>query len=115
LAERPKRIVFMGRKAKSKGVGDLIDAMQLVWSEMPDAELRIAGVRLPETAEVDRQIAALPDAWRHQVKDVGTIFEAEKSEFFRIGTLSCPAVEVRIVWDGDSRSMGACHAGRHAG
>jgi glycogen(starch) synthase len=83
LTERPKRIVFMGRKAKSKGIGDLIDAMQLVWNEMPDAELWIAGVRIPETAEIDRQIAALPDAWRHQVKDVGTIFEAEKSEFFR--------------------------------
>src|SRR5262249_8833701 len=83
LAERPKRIVFLGRKAKSKGIGDLIEAMQVVWREMPDAELWIAGVRLPETAEIDRQIAALPDAWRSQVRDIGTLLGAEKSEFLR--------------------------------
>ncbi len=82
-AERPRRVVFLGRKAKSKGIGDLIDAMRVVWSKMPAAELWIAGVRLPETAEIDRQIAALPDPWRHQVHDVGTILGAEKSEFLR--------------------------------
>lgn len=79
FGERPNRVVFLGRKAKSKGISDLIDAMRNVWAVFPDTELYIAGVRLPETAEIDRRIARLPDHWRQQVKDIGTIVDGQKS------------------------------------
>ena len=39
LAERYKRVVFLGRQVKSKGIGDLIETMRFVWNVMPDAEL----------------------------------------------------------------------------
>jgi glycogen synthase len=78
LAERPYRIMFLGRQVRSKGIGALIEAMQVVWRMSPGAELWIAGVRVPETAEIDDQIAALPRSWRKQVVNVGTVTEAEK-------------------------------------
>jgi glycosyltransferase involved in cell wall biosynthesis len=80
---RPKRVVFLGRQVKSKGIGELIEAMRLLWPDHPDAELAIAGIRVPESAEVDAQIAALPAAWRGRVKDYGRISESEKAELLR--------------------------------
>jgi glycosyltransferase involved in cell wall biosynthesis len=77
--DRPNRVVFLGRKVKSKGIGDLIEAMRIVWAVFPNTELCIAGVRLPETLEIDRQIARLPDHWRQQVKDIGTVVDGQKS------------------------------------
>jgi len=82
-SDRPKRVVFLGRQVKSKGVGDLIDAMEIVWPQHPDAELCIAGARVPESAETDAQIAALPERWRGQVKDLGMISDAEKARLLR--------------------------------
>jgi glycosyltransferase involved in cell wall biosynthesis len=82
-SERPKRVVFLGRQVKSKGIGELIDAMRVVWSSHPDAELAIAGSRVPESIEVDDQIAALPVAWRGRVKDLGRISDAKKAELLR--------------------------------
>jgi glycogen synthase len=83
LAERPYRIVFLGRQARSKGMGDLIKAMEVVWGMIPGAELWIAGVRIPETAEVDDQIGALPESWRKQVINTGAVTEAEKCALLR--------------------------------
>ena len=37
--QREKRVIFLGRKAKSKGIGDLIDAMAFVWAKCPEVEL----------------------------------------------------------------------------
>jgi glycogen synthase len=81
--ERLKRVVFIGRKVKSKGIGDLIDAMGFVWTACPDAELVLAGAGAPETAEIDRQIAALPNTWRRRVKDVGLVSEAKKAKLLQ--------------------------------
>jgi glycosyltransferase involved in cell wall biosynthesis len=81
--DRQKRVVFLGRQVKSKGIGDLIEAMQHIWPDHSDAELVIAGIRLPESAEVDRQITALPELWRDRVRNFGRISEAEKAELLR--------------------------------
>jgi glycosyltransferase involved in cell wall biosynthesis len=82
-SSRPKRVVFLGRQVKSKGIEDLIEAMRLVWPQHPDAELCIAGARVPESAEVDAQIAALPERWRIQVKAFGLISDIEKANLLR--------------------------------
>jgi hypothetical protein len=42
LAERYKRVDFLSRQVKSKGIGDLIETMRFVWNVMPDAELLLA-------------------------------------------------------------------------
>ena len=88
-SERPKRVVFLGRQVKSKGIGELIEAMRLVWLDHPDAELAIAGSRVPESIEVDDQIAALPAAWRGRVKDFGRVSESEKAAFCGRRAVSC--------------------------
>jgi glycosyltransferase involved in cell wall biosynthesis len=81
--KRRKRVVFLGRQVKSKGIGDLIEAMRLVWPEYPDAELAIAGIRVPESAEVDAQIVALPRADRARIFQCGTIADEEKDNFLQ--------------------------------
>ena len=78
--ERRKRVVFLGRQVKSKGIGDLIEAMRLVWPEYPDAELAIAGIRMPESAEVDAQIAALPSSDRARILQCGTVSDKERDD-----------------------------------
>lgn len=80
---RPKRIIFLGRQVRSKGIGDLIDAMCRVWPAHPDAELVVAGVRVPESAEIDTQIAALPTSWRKRVRHFGAVSDAEKATLLR--------------------------------
>src|SRR5262245_37319703 len=67
--DRQQRVIFLGRKVKSKGISDLIDAMEHVWSVLPDVDLYIGGVRVSETDEIDRQIAQLPSGLRERVKD----------------------------------------------
>jgi glycosyltransferase involved in cell wall biosynthesis len=81
--ERHQRVVFLGRKVKSKGISDLIDAMKLVWTVMPNVELWLAGVRVAETCDIDQQVAELPPGFRDRVKDVGTISDAQKADFLR--------------------------------
>ena len=81
--ERPPRVVYLGRKARSKGINVLIDAMRQVWNVIPEAELWLAGVRLPETVEIDRQVAALPDEQRTRVKDFGTVHGRAKNELLQ--------------------------------
>jgi glycosyltransferase involved in cell wall biosynthesis len=82
-AERRKRIVFIGRQAKSKGILDLIEAMRLVWPNHPDAELVIAGARVPESAEIDARIGALSAFDRGRIVHLGQVSEEEKEDLLR--------------------------------
>jgi glycosyltransferase involved in cell wall biosynthesis len=82
MPRRP-RIAFVGRKARSKGLIELIDAMCHVWKSRPDAELVLAGIRLPETAEIDAKIDSLPPSFRQKVTDVGQINNDEKSKLLQ--------------------------------
>jgi glycogen(starch) synthase len=81
--EQQKRVIFLGRQVKSKGIGDLIEAMRLVWPKHPDAELVIAGIRVPESAEVDAHIAALPPSDQTRIIQCGTVTDNEKSDLLR--------------------------------
>jgi glycosyltransferase involved in cell wall biosynthesis len=83
IGKRYQQVIFLGRKAKSKGIGELIAAMEYVWRACPDVELLIAGARTSETLEIDQQIGSLPDYWRRLVKDLGAVSETGKDELFR--------------------------------
>ena len=91
---RAQRVVFLGRKATTKGIDILIEAMRSVWVENPDVELCIAGVRLPETDAIDRQIAALPDECRRRVTDLPTLTDDEKTAL--IGSARCLVLPSKI-------------------
>ena len=52
--------MFLGRKTLHKGVGELLEAMRLVWPHHPQAELVLAGARTSDAAEIARRITTLP-------------------------------------------------------
>jgi len=81
--KRRKRVIFLGRQVKSKGIGDLIEAMRLVWPKHPDAELAIAGIRVPESSEVDAHISALPPSDQARIVQCGTVTDKEKSNLLQ--------------------------------
>jgi glycogen synthase len=89
-----RRVVFIGRKSRSKGIGILIEAMDVVWSKYPDAELLMVGGRTSETVEIDRQVAKLPAPLRKQVRDVGVVSDREKAELLR--SACCLALPSKI-------------------
>ncbi len=80
---RPPRVLFVGRKHPDKRLDKLIEAMQLVWPHVPEAELVIAGARSRRTPQIEAQIAALPEAMRRQVRSPDNIPEAEKIDLLR--------------------------------
>src|SRR4030095_10997853 len=58
---------FVGRQDPLKGVSTLIDAMQVVWSSLPNSILLLAGQRAHRSAKVAVQLEALPAAWQRRV------------------------------------------------
>jgi glycosyltransferase involved in cell wall biosynthesis len=92
--ETPERVLFLGRKVRSKGIGDLIEAMRLVWRERWEVELILAGVRLPETVEMDSQIAALSAPERSRIVEYGTLSGKEKDDLLR--SVRCLVLPSRI-------------------
>jgi glycosyltransferase involved in cell wall biosynthesis len=58
---------FIGRQDRGKGVVTLIEAMQRVWSTMPEARLVLAGQSANRSQEVNDQLAALPPEQRARV------------------------------------------------
>ena len=89
-----ERVLFLGRKVKSKGIGDLIEAMRIVWRKRRQAELVIAGVRLPETQEVDVQIAALPASDRNRIVEFGTVAGRQKDDL--LSSVRCLVLPSKI-------------------
>jgi len=87
VTSRSAKVVFLGRQAKSKGIDILLDAMQVVWRERPDADLWLVGAKVPETEEIKRKINRLPEAWRHRVKDCGSVSPEERDRI--LATARC--------------------------
>jgi glycogen(starch) synthase len=80
---RPPRVLFIGRKHPDKRLDHLIHAMQLIWPDIPEAELVIAGARSRRTPQIESQIAALPEPQRRQVRSPDNIPESEKIDLLR--------------------------------
>jgi len=60
IGDRPV-IGFVGRQDKFKGAETLIDAMRIVWRQMPNAMLLMAGQSAHRDSAVSRALDALPD------------------------------------------------------
>ncbi len=80
LAQRspPNNILYLGRMVTTKGLDELISAMQKVWKTDPDVTLTLAGVRVDESTEIDALIEALPDHFRKRVIQHHNITEQMK-------------------------------------
>lgn len=76
---RAPAVLYVGRKTLKKGVGELIEAMRLVWQEEPRAELVLAGARTSDAEEIARRIATLPAEHQARVRSVDDVSDAEKA------------------------------------
>jgi glycosyltransferase involved in cell wall biosynthesis len=86
-SQRRPQVLFLGRKAPSKGIDLLLTAMESVWKERPEVELVLAGARVPMTAEVDRLLDQLPEEHKQRIRSLDDVSEEEKREL--LGTSSC--------------------------
>lgn len=76
LGNRPV-VGFIGRQDTLKGVPTLIEAMQVVWSSVPDAVLLLAGQSAHRESRVTEMVAALSPAERQKVILVDDFTDAD--------------------------------------
>jgi glycosyltransferase involved in cell wall biosynthesis len=79
-SERRPQVLFLGRKAPSKGIDLLLAAMEGVWKERPEVELVLAGARVPMTDEVERLLDQLPEDHKQRIRSLDDVSEEEKHE-----------------------------------
>ncbi len=80
-------VVTLAKQVKRKRFDLLLEAMRLVWVEVPMARLLLAGGRTSYSPTLDALIAALPAPQRARVTVVGDFSEAEKPALLAAGDL----------------------------
>jgi glycosyltransferase involved in cell wall biosynthesis len=80
-------VVMLAKQVQRKRFDLLLDAMQPVWEEFPQARLLIAGGRTTYTPTLEAMIGALPPARRDRVTRVSDFTEAEKPALLAAGDL----------------------------
>lgn len=83
LPEDVPLVGFIGQLAYHKGVQTLLRAMPLVWREVPEAHVLIAGARAGFAETIDRTLAAWPAEARAKVHLHYDFDEAHKPLLFR--------------------------------
>lgn len=91
---RSPRVLYLGRKALSKGLPLLIEAMRSVWGRRPEVELVLAGSRVPMTAEVDRFLATLPAGDSARIRWLDDVDERAKADL--LSTSACLVLPSKI-------------------
>jgi len=93
LGLRPAPVVgFIGQLGGHKGVDTLLEAMRVVWTGQPAAQLLIAGARTQFSRWLERALAYLPPAQRAQVVLRYDFAEAEKPVLYNaIDLLASPS------------------------
>jgi len=87
-------VLFLGRKAASKGIPLLIDAMRRVWMSRPDVQLCIAGARTADTPVIEAQVADLPGPMRSRVRMPENMSEADKLAL--LGSAACLVLPSKV-------------------
>ena len=75
-------VAFVGRQANGKGIDTLLCAMQMVWREIPQAYLLIAGDRASFSSQLSQLVNGLTSRERDRVIIVDGFGEDEKPSFF---------------------------------
>lgn len=96
--KREPMVLFLGRKAPSKRIDLLVEAIRLVWQRRPEATLVLAGARVPMTDEFDRLLGDLSAEERAQVRSADDVSEDEKTDLLE--SASC------LVLPSDVESFG---------
>ncbi len=75
-------IAFIGQQAAHKGIDGLYHAMRLVWRQMPEARLIVAGGRTTYSPHLDRVLETFSPQERDRIQLIPNFSEAEKAEIF---------------------------------
>lgn len=75
-------VTFVGRFIKGKGIGTLIDAMQLVWKHTPDAKLILAGDKDYYLKIIKSKIEVLDNDYGKNIIFINNFHESEKDSIF---------------------------------
>ncbi len=80
--ENAPLIAFVGQQAAHKGIGTLYHAMRLVWRQMPEARLIVAGGRTIYSPRLDRLLETFPPQERDRIQLMPNFSEEEKPQIF---------------------------------
>ncbi|MCK5580778.1 MAG: glycosyltransferase family 4 protein [Candidatus Omnitrophica bacterium] len=79
-------ITFLARKTKGKGVLTLMDAMKIVWQQMGDVQLILAGEKRPDCASaIEDRLLAMNENDRKKVFDIDEFPTEERAEIYAAG------------------------------
>lgn len=93
IGRRPV-VGFVGRQDKFKGAATLIDAMRIVWRQVPDAMLLMAGQSAHRDSAVSQRLAELSDCDRSKVVLVDDFADADGPSIIdAVDILAMPSVE----------------------
>jgi glycosyltransferase involved in cell wall biosynthesis len=80
-------VVAVAKQVQRKRFDLLLEAMRLVWAELPQVRLLLAGGRTSYSPTLDALIAALPPAQRARVTVISDFQEADKPAILAAGDL----------------------------
>ena len=75
-------IAFVGQQASHKGVETLYHAMRLVWRQMPEARLIVAGGRTIYSSKLDRILETFAPSERDRIKLIQNFSDEEKPQIY---------------------------------
>jgi glycosyltransferase involved in cell wall biosynthesis len=75
-------IAFVGQQAAHKGIDDLYHAMRLVWRQVPEARLIVAGGRTIYSPQLDRILQTFSPQERERIQHIPNFTEEEKAEIY---------------------------------
>lgn len=89
---RPKRIGYLARMCRDKGLHTLVEAFLLLRERGLDCQLGIAGAQLKEDRPLVQELEQRLQSYRNSVEVLPNVTRAEKLEFLRsLSVLSVPA------------------------
>jgi glycosyltransferase involved in cell wall biosynthesis len=75
-------VAYVGQQAAHKGIDDLYSAMRLVWRQLPEARLIVAGARTPFSPQLDTVLDAFTASERDRICVIGDFTDDEKPEIY---------------------------------
>ncbi len=80
-------VVFVGQQAAHKGIDTLYHAMRLVWRQLPEARLIVAGGRTPYSSHLDTVLDSFSTQERDKIQLITNFEESAKPEIFAAGDI----------------------------
>jgi glycosyltransferase involved in cell wall biosynthesis len=75
-------VAFVGQQSAHKGIDTLYHAMRLVWQQLPEARLIVAGGRTAYSPWLDRILESFSSQERDRIQHIANFTEEEKPQIF---------------------------------